>query len=396
MSTYPLPTVAPTLSAAGISSPSLNDILSSFKASVQAIFGSDLYLDPDSQDGQELAIFAQAQFDSNMVAVAVYNSFNPQTAVGAALDSAVKLNGITRQASSASTCTVTLIGVAGTYIPAGVVSDVNQNLWNLEMNIFIPLTGTMDVQATCLTQGAIEAAPHTITTIFTNVVGWQTVDNAAAATPGAPVETDGALRMRQQQSTAMNALTTADALLARVLNLPGVQRANIYQNDTSTTDSNGIPAHFFSMVVEGGDPTQIAQTIALTKDTGSGTYGSTTVNVPDVNGNNMPIHFSELTLVPIYVNVVIHKLGNFSDASLQAIINNLVDFVNNLGIGEDVYYSWMVAAASMCDASRTSFVVMTLTQGISSGSLSASDITIAYNQAASLDPANVTVTLDNP
>jgi uncharacterized phage protein gp47/JayE len=393
MPTYPLPTVAMTVTANGASAPSYADILASFKASVQAIYGSDLYLEPDSQDGQMLAIFAQAQYDSNAAAIAVYNSYNPQTAVGVALSSAVKVNGIRRAAPSNSTAIVTIVGIAGTYIPAGVVADVNGNLWNLQPSFTIPIGGAIDVTATCETPGAVTAAPHTITSLFTRVIGWQTATNTLAAVPGAPVESDGELRLRQKQSTDINALTSAEAMLARISNLTGVQRAAIYANDTSSTDTNGIAAHSFSMVIQGGDPTEIAETIALTKDVGAGTVGTTAVTVPDANGDNMVIHFEPLVIVPVYVTVVIHKLGGFADASMNAIIASLVNFVNALGIGEDVYRNWMLAAAALND---TTFVVVSLVQGTSSGSQTTSDITITYKQAATLDAANITISADNP
>jgi uncharacterized phage protein gp47/JayE len=390
---YPLPTVAPTLTENGISAPGYADILASFKASIQAIYGSDIYLDPDSQDGQMLAIFAQAQYDANSVAVAVYNSYNPQTAVGVALSSAVKVNGITRAVASNSTATVTLVGTAGTYIPAGVVGDVNGYLWDLDLGVTIPIGGSIDVNATCETPGAIAAAPHTITSLFTRVVGWQTATNALAAVAGAPVETDGELRLRQKQSTELNALTTAEALLARISNLTGVQRAKIYVNDSGTTDSNSIPAHSFSLVIQGGDATEIAQTIALTKGVGAGSYGTSAIVVPDANGDDMTIHFEPLVQVPIYVTVVIHKLAGFVDSSVSAISAALVAFVNGLGIGETVYHNWMLAVAA---TANTSYVVVSLVQGTAVGSQTTSDIAITYKQAATLTAANIAISADNP
>ena len=80
MATYPLATLAAQVTSTGISAPSYNDILSSLTASFQGIYGSDAYLGPDSQDGQLLAVVAQAIYDCNQTAIAVYNQFSPQTA----------------------------------------------------------------------------------------------------------------------------------------------------------------------------------------------------------------------------------------------------------------------------------------------------------------------------
>jgi hypothetical protein len=65
MATYPLPTLSAQVTSAGISAPAYSDILLSLQASFRAIYGSDAYLEADSQDGQFLAIMAQAINDCN-------------------------------------------------------------------------------------------------------------------------------------------------------------------------------------------------------------------------------------------------------------------------------------------------------------------------------------------
>ena len=65
--TTTLTTVAPTISASGITAPTYADIYAYFQAKYQAIYGTDVYIDPDSQDGQLLAVFAQAIADCNSV-----------------------------------------------------------------------------------------------------------------------------------------------------------------------------------------------------------------------------------------------------------------------------------------------------------------------------------------
>lgn len=395
--TFPLATVAATVTAQGISSPSFSDILASYQASVRSIFGSDVYIDPDSKDGQLLALLAQAQFDSNQAAIAVYNSYNPQTALGVALDSAVKVNSIRRQVATNSTAVLQIIGQVGTEIFRGIASDVVGQLWDLPTQVIIPPEGEIFVTATCETSGAIQAAANTINQPYTQVIGWQGVTNPAPAHPGDPVETDGQLRERQRVSTSIAAYTTASALLSRVSNVPDVRRAQLYVNDTDSTNDLGIPSHSFVMVVQGGDQTAVAQAIEQGKNVGAGTAGDTTVTVNDPQGIPIDIHFTVLKEVPVTVNVHIKPLSGFNVSSGAAISASLVSFVNSLGIGEDVFYNWMVSSASLCDVSdKTTFVVTSLTQARDSDALSTNDIAIAYDEAATLDPANVTVTQDIP
>jgi uncharacterized phage protein gp47/JayE len=393
--TFPLATVAATVTAQGITAPTFSDILSSYQASVRSIFGSDIYIDPDSKDGQLLALLAQAQFDSNQAAIAVYNSYNPQTALGVALDSAVKVNSIRRQVATNSTAVLLVVGQAGTEIFRGIASDTLGRLWDLPTQVIIPANGEILVTATAETQGALQASANTINTAYTQVIGWQSVTNPEAAQAGDPVETDGQLRERQRISTSISASTTASALLSRVANVPDVRRAQLYVNDTDSTDANGIPSHSFVMVVQGGDQTAVAQAIEAAKNVGAGTAGNTAVTVTDPQGLPITINFTVLKQVPITVDVHIKPLTGFTVASGAAIQQSLADFVNSLGIGEDVFYNWMVSSASLCAfTDKTTFVVTTLTQARDSDPLTTNDITIAYDEAATLDPNNVTVTQD--
>ena len=118
-----------TVTENGIQAPSYAEILDYFQSQARAIFGQDINVDADTQDGQLIAIFAQAVSDVNAQAIATYNQFNPNTAVGVGLDSAVKTNGITRQSATNSTVDLILIGQAGTVITNGYATDDNNNNW---------------------------------------------------------------------------------------------------------------------------------------------------------------------------------------------------------------------------------------------------------------------------
>jgi len=326
-------TLAATVTASGISAPTYSDVLSSLQASYQSIYGSDVYLGPDSQDGQFLAILAQAISDVNAAAIAVYNAFSPATAQGAGLSSVVKINGIVRQAATNSQATVTLVGQAGTTILNGVVADTGKNKWNLPPAVTIPVGGSINVLATAQVAGAIAAAPGTITTISTPTLGWQSVTNAAAAAIGVAVETDAQLRVRQSISTALPSLSVLEGITGAVANLPGVLQVKSYENDTSSVDANGVPDHSISLVVEGGDPVAIATTIAKKKTPGTGTYGNTTETILDANGVPSIISFFTPIQVPIVVSLSIKALPGYLSSTGTALVNAIVEYVNSVPIG---------------------------------------------------------------
>jgi uncharacterized phage protein gp47/JayE len=393
--TYPLATLSAQVTATGITAPSYNDILQSLIAWAQSIFGEDILLTPDTQDYQLLAVIADAINDQNNAMVSVYNGFSPTYAQGAGLSSLVKINGIQRETSSNSTANVTITGVVGTVINYGIVQDENGNFWGLPPNVTIPDSGEISVTATCQTPGAIAAAPGTITTINTVVLGWQTVTNPNAATLGAPVETDAALRQRQAISTSLPSQTPLQAILGAVANVPGVTRYAIYENQSSVTDpTTGIPGHSIAVIVLGGDETDIAQVIEEKKAPGTGTYGTTSVIVEDPAGVPIQINFFVLGLVNVYVEITINPLNNYVASTGQAIINAIVNGISASGIGADIYLSWLYGWASLIGSGlEETFEITSLTVGLSFGSQGGGPVPMAFNQAAVASSATVQLTV---
>src|SRR5581483_3778628 len=103
-------TLAAQIGPDGISAPDYADIFRQLQNAFWSIYGTDANLAADSQDGQMIAIFAQAIYDANQLAIKTYNDFSPATAQGAGLSSVVKTNGLARQVASRSTAVVTITG----------------------------------------------------------------------------------------------------------------------------------------------------------------------------------------------------------------------------------------------------------------------------------------------
>jgi len=347
MPTYPLATLAPTVNSAGISAPSYNDILLSLQASYKAIYGSDIVLTSDSQDGQWIAVQAKAIYDNNQIAILIFNSMSPSYSQGAQLSSLVKLSAIARNVPTNSTAVGNVIGQSGTIIRDGVVRDVNGNMWNLPPVVTIPIGGLIAVTVTAQVSGAIPAQIGEISQIANPQYGWQTFSNTSAATQGAPVESDAALRRRQAVSTALPALGILAAIYSAIGNVTGVTRWFVYENATGTTDANGIPAHSICIVVEGGTTAAIAAAIQARKPPGIQTYGTTSVTVKDSVGLTSIINYDVLSYLQVYMIITIQSLTGYTAAIGTEIVNAASAFVNGLTIGEAAYYSQLNAAASL-------------------------------------------------
>jgi hypothetical protein len=113
--TYPLSSLAPQITPAGISAPPFSDILASLIASAQSIFGADVSLQPDDADGQLIGVSALAQHNTNDSVIAAHNAYSPQSAIGAGLSSVVKINGLRRSARE-SPARRLVGGVAGQHL----------------------------------------------------------------------------------------------------------------------------------------------------------------------------------------------------------------------------------------------------------------------------------------
>lgn len=374
--------------------PSYDDIVAELRILYRSIYGSDVNLDNDSQDGQWIAVQAQQIYDVNIGAVAVYNQYSPTTARGAALSSQVKINGIRRKTPSNSQAVVTIGGTVGTIIEAGVVGD-NQNLqtqWALPATVTIPGAGTIDVTATCTALGSTGAGAGTLTQILTPTRGWQSVTNADPATPGSPVETDAQLRRRQSASTSKSAEAIVEGIYGSVGDIAAVNRLAIYENDTDAPDADGIPAHSIAVVVEGGDTVLIAEAIASKKAPGTGTAGTTSEVVVDSHGIPNTINFYPITEVLLEVEVHLQSLTGYTAAIGDAIAQAVVDFVNGLSIGEDSYLARLYTPSNLGGTGDgATYVITQIKQSKSPAAPAVGDIVIAFNEGVLTDLDHVTI-----
>lgn len=380
----------------GIQAPSYAEIFEYFQSQVREIFGQDVNIDADTQDGQLIAIFALALSDVNAQAIATYNQFNPNTAVGVGLDSAVKTNGITRHTATNSTVDLVLIGQAGTVITNGVATDDNENRWLLPEQVVIPVSGEITVTATAEEVGAIEASPNTITQIGTPTLGWQSVNNPTQATVGVAVETDAELRQRQSRSTELPSVSLWEGIIGSLLNLPGVIRVSGVKNDEDDPSPEGVPGHSIAMIVDGGEVDEIGETIFLNKGEGVGTYGSVQTTYIDTYGFPNVIKFSRPTIVNAYVTLTITPSTTYISSVADEIKQRIADYINGLSIGESVNIARVLSSAvkDCTTGVDDRFDVTAITMGEASGSQTAASIPIEWNEAAYCDVDNITVTLN--
>ena len=395
--------VPPSISPAGLTVSNYAAILNDNLNIFLNIYGTNQYVAPDSAIYQFLSAISLKQADTNLALSLAYNQSSPQTAVGAGLDRQVKMNGLARLPFTYSTALLTLTFTAAATVTNGFAQDQQGNLWALPTTVSLASAGTISVQATCTTPGAVVAESGTINIINTPQANWSLVTNAAAAITGQPVESDSALRARQSISVALVATTPIASTIAAILATPGVARVapgyptpggpgSSINNPTGGVDSWGNPAHSISLVVQCSDTVSVAQAIYNKKTLGCFTNGTTTVPVTDpVTGVVENISFYQPTALPIFLLVMLTGYGAAPTSTVLAAVQAaLVNYLNALAIGETVslgalYYEAMAINASLQAPAFGVQSILTGTQtAATTATFTASSLTIVVASAVGI------------
>lgn len=356
----------PYIDSSGMHIPMYNDIRDDLISQMKQIFGSDIYIDNDSQDYQQISIFARKIYDTFCLAQLVYNNRTPITAIGVGLDNISAIANIQRKPATYSKVQLTITGDPGTVIQNGEATDGTNN-WVIEGVVTIPSNGNITVEAHSAEAGNFTALPNTITTIATPVFGWISVTNNYSAEPGTNIESDASLRGRFAAATRKTSVTVMDGITASLENIPEVTKVRGWENDTGGVSTGSVPAnipaglppHSVTFIVEGGEDIAIANWLFNKKTPGCYTNGTTEVQLTSVTGNTNTIRFYRPTYTDAYFKIKIKKLSTWNDEYLTIIKNNLVTLVEGMAIGDPIYLStvWSVAAGSTGDVSAPAFSV---------------------------------------
>lgn len=361
---------------------------------------------PESVNGQIIGIMSAALAQIWELAQLANNQWSPGLARSNNLSALVQLNKLQRKEATASTVTLTLTGTNGTVVPAGSqVRDTNQTITvALDSDTTIGVSGTIDASATAIDTGPLSAAIGVLTVIVNPVTGWSSVTNAAAATPGRDTESDEGLRRRRVDST-FRGQGNNEAVFAEVANIDEVEFVRVYVNSTLTTDSRGIPGKEITIVVVGGDNTEIAQAYDRTVGADNVGYGNTQVILTTDQGYPREVNFIRPDPVDIYVSVTVTAGDNFpedgDDRIKQAIVDYAAGGADALGWddggnqdgfppGDDVILSRLYTPIN----SVPDHTVTDLQIGFSVPGLGTSNLTINYDEVSAWDVDNITVTVN--
>lgn len=260
----------------GIQTDTLQAIYSELEAEYKRIYGIENDITQDQPDGQKIGIEAKAKDDIQQLAVAIYNSLDPDLADGNSIYKLLKLTGITPRPATRSTWDLEVESSRAATLPSGytIKDDLDQE-WQL-LNDTPVTVGIQTLTFTASDFGAVEGVASAEITQVTPEPYIVEILAPTDAVVGVEAETIQQLRIRRNRSLQKPALSLVGAIFANVGNVAGVTDVAVYENETDATDADGIPPHGIWVIVEGGDVNDIAEAIAKQKTGGSPLKGSVT------------------------------------------------------------------------------------------------------------------------
>ena len=307
-----------TISDNGLSVPEVADILSGRLTDITAVMGGNSSTSLSSRQGQlaqsDTEIIAQV-YDKQAV---IINQINPDYATGRFQDAIGRIYFMDRIAAAGTVVTATCYGKANTSLPIGITAiDDAGYIYATTSAYTIPSSGSVDVQFTCQTTGAISCGAGELKQIYKPISGWDSVYNSAAGSVGNDVESRIAFETRRKNSVSRSSRSLDGSVRAAILSVSGVLDAYVYSNRAGTAVTYGetevsIPAHCYWICVYGGASSDIAQAIFETYNPGCDMTGDTTYTVSDttypVPYPTYDIEWKTATVTPVYLKVDLDSL----------------------------------------------------------------------------------------
>lgn len=325
-----------TITDQGIIAPSTQEVLNGVWAMFREAFGDDLNQSQDTPQGQLVVSLTAIIQDERNQMIQLMNQIDPQYSRGIWQDAIGELYFLTRQQNTFSTAPITLEGLVGTVVPTGFqIGDQAGNIWETTGDFIIDTGGSITGTVQCLTAGAIEAAPNTITNIIVALSGLDRVTNPSAATVGLDEESRENFEIRREESVAANAKNTDAAVRGAIANLPSVVDVWVKSNPTDATvnfGSTNYPVIRNSILISvvGGTDYDIAWQALVKAGTGCSFNGNTEVTVYDtdtfpVDAPDYQVKFLRPSTVTVKYRVKVEDFASMSYQDEQDIKNAILN-----------------------------------------------------------------------
>lgn len=331
------------INSTGVIVPDTSAILSEVQTEFQTAFGSDLIVTPDTPQGVLITAEAIARDQEVNNNAALANQINPNIAGGVFLDAIMALTGMQRTpATKTAVIGVNLAGVPGAVIPQGSQASTSANdLFESDSGVTIGLDGTATVNFSSVEYGPVPCTIAALTTIVTNVLGWETVMNPAAGILGTETQSDQQTRVLRSNTLAFQGVALPVAITSALYATDGVRSLSFLENisaNTQTIQGIVMVGHSIYACVDGGTDTDVAAALLENKSSGCNWNGNTSVTVIEpASGQPYTVLFDRPEVIGILVKVTTSN-GNSNNIT-QAILdyaNGLIAGLAGFVVGADV------------------------------------------------------------
>ncbi len=387
----------------GFLRPTYDEILEDMALKTKELFGNDINTEETSIIGKMLRVNAKKISDLWEDVEGSYFTAFIDTCKGLALDRIVVQLGLERGKVEPSTGKIKITGTAGYTVPLGFTIATEDNVQYITVeDCVLDDNGTGEAEITCIESGVKgNCVKGDISVIVNPDENVTSVTNETALTNGVEEESDYQLRTRARNSIGSRASSTINSIKGGLLSINGVIAVAIYENNTDTTDTMGIPSHSFKTYVYGGDNQEIGDMLFSKKPVGIGMIGDVEVSVKDVTGADHKIKFSRPVEITSYFNVNLSVNSSFPSDGMAQVKTAIVKYVggldsdntvySGLSMGEDVIYTKLISAVTSIEGIDD----FSLTMSKDNASFGTGNIVVEGNEIAITDHDKITVVVSS-
>ena len=377
--------------------PDASAIKTEVEAEWKEIAGDDATIDPSSFEGRLIDSEVNRRLNVARNNSELANQLNPNLANGTFVDDHLALIGSERDGAEQSTVDLSLTGIAGTIIPANsYVEDDNRNLWFLVAETTLNGFGQAAASFRSLDYGPITAPSGTITKIISGVVGWETVNNLASASPGKLKQADVSAKRQRRLELGRNTRGVAESVISAVYALEGVNGVQFRENNTNspqTIDGINLIAKSSWLCVDGGVDSEIVPAYYSNR-WGTDFNGAITVVYTDpTSGQPYNVKFDRPTEVALKCTVEA-RVGQSQDAEAD-IKAAVIAYANGEVENEDGFQLGLDASpfevGSGVNVQLPEVFIRKVQLAKGSDPLTTDVIPIGINEKATITEANITV-----
>lgn len=375
------------------------DVQAELEDAARGIFGATIRVARTSLMGQLIALLTGAGTGFWELGEAIFWTLDPARAPGAWLDGIAALRGLERQPAVKSTVEAEATGTDGTIITAGSIVELVDTGAQFE----VMSAATIAAGVAALTLEALEAGPLEIPAletweIITPISGWDDLTNAAAGLTGRAVERDDELRARLAARRGGAGGGVIEAIIARLLDVPGVISALVIENDEDAPDLDGRPGHSIEALVDGGANAAVALELWRIKPAGIklvSTAGAPPAlveeTITDSQGVARVIRFTRPQDVLIWIEIDLTATRTLDALELAAVGAALLAYGDTLEIGESVI-AWRIQAAANAAGLDVPITSVAARFDDVNPPVNTATLPIAAGSRARFDDARITVT----